>query len=70
MKLYEGDYVEYRGHIGHVDFICNSYCVLQLPPYNERSAARLLVFSEYQNEINVLESQAVKISNLQIVPLV
>ena len=70
MKLNEGDFVEYKGHRGVVDFICEQYCVLQLPQYEERSAPRLLVFKEYHSNINVLESQAVRISNLQIVPLV
>lgn len=70
MKLYEGDFVQYRGHKGVIDFIDRSYCVLQLPPNDQRSPARLLIFSECQNEIQVLESKAVKISNLQIVHLV
>ena len=70
MKLNEGDLVEYRGHKGVVDFICEQYCVLQLPPHLERSAPRLLVFREYQDNIKVLKSQAVKVTCLQIVTLV
>ena len=68
MKLNEGDFVEYRGHRGVVDFVCEHYCVLQLPQHLGRSAPRLLVFKEFQREINVLETKAVTIQNLQIIP--
>jgi hypothetical protein len=67
MKLNEGDFVQYRKHKGVVDFICEHYCVLQLPPNENRSAPRLLVFREFQEEINVLEAKAVTIKQLQII---
>ena len=67
MKLNEGDFVEYRGSKGVVDFISEDYCVLQLPPNGNRSAPRLLVFREFQDKITVLESQAVTINQLRIV---
>ena len=67
MKLNEGDFVQYRKHKGVVDFICEHYCVLQLPPHSNRSAPRLLVFREFQDNITVLEPQAVTINQLRIV---
>ena len=67
MKLNEGDFIEYKGHRGVIDFICEHYCVLQLPPNDNRSAPRLLVYKEFQEGISVLESKAVTIKQLQII---
>ncbi len=67
MKLNEGDFVEYKSHRGVIDFICEHYCVLQLPPNGNRSAPRLLIYKEFQGSISVLESKAVTIKQLQII---
>jgi hypothetical protein len=48
--------VTYRGMYGVIDFICNSYVVIQLPPAQGLNPARLIVFREYYKEIEILKA--------------
>ena len=45
--------VIYRGMCGVIDFVCDQYVVIRLPPVSGYSAPRILVYPEYQKEIIV-----------------
>ncbi len=47
--------VTYKGIFGVIDFVCDSYVVVKLPPAPNLNPARLIVFREYFKEIEILK---------------
>lgn len=46
--------VTYKGFFGVIDFVCDKYIVLQIPPTSsDRNPARLIVFRESYKEIQI-----------------
>jgi hypothetical protein len=50
--------VTYRGMFGVIDFVCDSYVVVQIPSVKNRNPARLIVFREYYKEIEILKASS------------
>ncbi len=49
--------VTYRGMFGVIDFVCDSYVVVQIPSASSgRNPARLIVFREYYKEMEILKA--------------
>lgn len=53
MIFSEGTAVIYKEMYGVIDFVCDSYVVIQMQANPERNPARLLVFREYYKEITI-----------------
>ena len=48
--------VKYRNMCGIIDFVCDWYIVLKLPPASKKhNSPKLLIYTEYQKEIVVLK---------------
>lgn len=52
-----GMVVEYNNMHGFIDFICDRYIVIQLPPYKDRKPPRLCVFREYWKDISIMKDK-------------
>ena len=49
--------VTYRGMFGVIDFVCDSYVVMEIPPKSKgTNPARLIVFREYYKEMEILKA--------------
>jgi len=53
MIFSEGTSVIYKGMLGVIDFVCDSYVVMQVPAQPNRNSPRLLVFREYYKQITI-----------------
>jgi hypothetical protein len=56
MIFAEGTKVIYKGSYGVIDFICESYVVVEVPSTPDRNPARLLVFRHNYNEIEIAKA--------------
>jgi hypothetical protein len=54
MTLSEGTKVSFRNLQGIIDFVCDSYIILQMKPKQNRSPPRLLIPKEFSKEIEIL----------------
>lgn len=54
MIVSEGTKVNFRNCLGIIDFVCDSYVVLQMKPKQNRSPPRLLIDRKFLNEIQIL----------------
>lgn len=54
MIFSEGLEIQYKDMYGVVDFICNSYIIMKLDSASHRNPARLLIYRENYNQIQVL----------------
>lgn len=54
MIFSEGLEIQYKDMYGVVDFICNSYIIIKLDSASHRNPARLLIYRENYNQIQVL----------------
>jgi hypothetical protein len=56
MIFSENTQVIYKQLYGFIDFVCDSYVVIQVQPNVKRNPARLLVFRENYKEIEILKA--------------
>lgn len=54
MTLSEGMKVIFKNQQGVIDFVCDSYIVLQIKSKQNRSPPRLLIPKEFSEEIEIL----------------
>jgi hypothetical protein len=53
MIFSEGTAVIYKEMYGHIDFVCDSYVIVQISAQHNRNPARLLVFRENYKQITI-----------------